>query len=118
MSTLNAHAANDAAVISFWEHARPMTVYNNDSSMPRSGTVSVHTFFFPGSSLSPEAALVGALARGHRFGEVCIEGGANFFEPNLVCLDFLLWTDRESLHALQNTNQLVQIPVPQIDFSV
>jgi hypothetical protein len=93
-------------------------VYNNDSSTPRNGTVSVHIFFFPGGSLSREPVFVGALARGHRFGEVCIKGGADFFEPNLVCLHFLLWTDRESLHALQNTNQPVHILVPQIDFSV
>lgn len=93
-------------------------VYNNDSSVPRSSTGSVHTFFFPRNSLHREAVLVAALARGHRFGEVCIKSGADFFEPDLVYLHLLLWTDQETLHALQNTNQLVHIPVPQIDFSV
>ncbi len=88
-----------------------------DSSMPRIGVVSVRALLFPGSSLSREAALVGALSRGHRLGEVCIQCGADFFEPNLVCFHLLLWPDREGLHALQNANQPVYIPVPQIEFS-
>src|SRR5229473_4016821 len=89
-----------------------------DSSMPRISGVSVRRLVFPGSSLSSEAALVGALARSSSLGEVCIECGADFFEPNLECFHLLLWTDRESLHALKNTNQPVQIPVPQKQFAV
>ncbi len=78
----------------------------------------VCALFFPGSSLSVEAPLIGAFSRGHRFGEVSIERGANFFQPNLVRFHLLLWTDRESLHPLKNTNQPVQIPVPQKKFAV
>ena len=118
MSLVNAAAVIAAGVIGSREHGRPITVHNNDSSMPRIGPVSVRAPLFPGSSLSVEAALIGALACGHRFGEVCIECCANFFEPDLVCFHLLLRTDRESLHALQNTNQPVHIPVPQIDFGV
>src|SRR5260370_42712869 len=107
MSLLNADAAIAAGVIGFGAHGRPITVQINDSSMPRIGVVPFRGLFFPSSSLSVKAALVGSLARGHGFGEVSIERGANFFEPDLVCLHFLFWTDRESLHALQNTNQPV-----------
>ncbi len=89
-----------------------------DSSMPRISGVSVRRLVFPGSSLSSEAALVGALARSSSLGEVCIECGADFFEPNLECSHLLLWTDRESLHALKNANQPVHIPVPQKEFAV
>src|SRR5258708_39072935 len=88
-----------------------------DSSMPGIGVVSVRALLFPGRSLSREAALFGAFSRGHRLGEVCIQCGADFFEPNLVCFHLLLWADREALHALQNTNQPVYIPVPQKEFS-
>jgi hypothetical protein len=118
MSLLNATAVIAAGVIGTREYGRPAALLNNYSSMTRSGRVCGRALPFPGSSLSREAALIGALARGHRFGEVCIECGANFFEPNLVGLHLLLWTDRESLHTLQNTNQPVHIPVPQKDFGV
>src|SRR5260370_40295077 len=117
MRHLNADAAIAAGVIGSREPERPITVKIKDSSMPRLGGVSVRALLFPGSSLSREAALVGAFPRGHRLREVCIQCGANFFEPDLVCFHLLLWADREGLHALQNTNQPVYTPVPQIEFS-
>src|SRR5437660_3375447 len=88
-----------------------------DSSMPWIGGISVRALLSPGSSLSCEAALVGALARGHSLREVSIECGAYFLEPNFEYFHVLLWADREGLHALQNANQPVYIPVPQIEFS-
>jgi len=117
MRLLNANAAIAAGVIGSQEPEHPIIVKNKDCSLPRIGGVSVRPLLFPGSSLSREAALVGALARSSSFGEVCIECGADFFEPNLECSHLLLWTDRESLHALKNANQPVHIPVPQIEFS-
>ena len=92
-------------------------VKNVDSSRPQIGGVSVRPLVFPGNSLSREADLVGAFSRGHRLGEVCIQCGSDFFEPNFVCFHLLLWADREGLHALQNTNQPVYVPVPQKEFS-
>jgi hypothetical protein len=118
MSLLNADAVNAAGVIGRREVTGPITMQNSNSLVTRIARVSVCALPFPGSPLSRKAALVGALARGHRFGEVCIECGTNFFEPNLVGFHLLLWTDRESLHTLQNTNQPVHIPVPQKDFGV
>jgi hypothetical protein len=44
----------------------------------------VYVLLFLESSLPAEAAFIGALARGHRFGEVSIERGADFLEPELV----------------------------------
>jgi hypothetical protein len=90
----------------------------SDSSVQTIFLVVVRVFLLPGSSLSVEAPLIGAFSRGHRFGEVSIERGANFFQPNLVCFHLLLWTDRENLHPLKNTNQPVQIPIPQKKFAV
>src|SRR6266436_2820997 len=117
MRPLNADAANAAGGINSREPECRITPQIDYSSMPRIGGVSVRDVLFPGSSLSCEAALVGALARGHSFGEVSIECGADFFEPNFVCFHVLLWADREGLHSLQNANQPVYIPVPQIEFS-
>lgn len=118
MSLLNATAVIAAGVIGRRKVRGPITMQNSNSLVTRIARVSVCALPFPGSSLSREAALVGSLARGHRFAEVSIECGANFFDPNLVRLHLLLWADREGLHTLQNANQSVHIPVPQIDFGV
>jgi len=114
----NAGAAIAAGVIGFREHGHPITVQINDSSMPRIGRISVRAFLFAGSSLSREAALVGGVfAWAIASVKSAFSGGPDFFEPNLVCFHLLLWAEREGLHALQNTNQLVHILVPQIEFS-
>src|SRR5713101_2914833 len=117
MRLLNANAAIAAGVLGSQEPEHASIVKIADSSMPRIGGVSARALLFPRGSLSREAALVGAFSRGHRLGEVCIQCGADFFEPNLVCFHLLVWADREGLHALQNTNQPVYIPVPQKEFS-
>src|SRR5712691_3393686 len=117
MRLLNANAAIAAGVLGSQEPEHASIVKIADSSMPRIGGVSVRVLLFPCGSLSREAALVGAFSRGHRLGEVCIQCGADFFEPNLVCFHVLLWADREGLHALQDTNQPVYIPIPEIEFS-
>src|SRR5260370_28629603 len=52
----------------------------------------------PGSSLSREAALVGAFLLGHPFGADCVRCGAAFFEPNFDSLGRI-----EGLLALQDT---------------
>ena len=117
MRLLNANAAIAAGMLGSRKPERPRMVKIIKSLMLRIGGVLVRTLLFPYGSLSREAALVGAFSRGHRLGEVCNQCGADFFEPNLVCFHLLVWTDREGLHALKNTNQPVHIPVPQIEFS-
>src|SRR5260370_13630992 len=99
MRHLNADAAIAAGVIGSREPERPITVKIKDSSMPRLGGVSVRALLFPGSSLSREAALVGAFPRGHRLREVCIQFSANFFQPALVCVHLLLLAHAGSLHC-------------------
>src|SRR6266436_1437538 len=88
------------------------------SSVPWIDPVFVDAFLFPSCSLCRETTLVRAFSCGHRFGEVSIECGTNFLEPNLVRFHLLLWTDRERLHALQYANQAVHIAIPQINFGV
>src|SRR6266446_3503379 len=117
MRLLNANAAIAAGMLGSRRPERSLMVKIIKSLMLRIGGVLVRTLLFPYGSLSREAALVGAFSRGHRLGEVCIQCGADFFEPDLVCFHLLLWADREGLHALKNTNQPVHIPVPQIEFS-
>ena len=74
-------------------------------------------FFLRSQSVVSLGGFGRSVPGGHRFGEVCIQCGAEFFEPDLVYLHLLLLADREGLHALQNTNQPVYILVPQIEFS-
>src|SRR5229473_1968905 len=95
MRLLNANAAIAAGVLGSQEPEHASIVKIADSSMRRIGVVSVRALLFPCGSLSREAALVGAFSRGHRLGEVCIQCGADFFEPNLVCFHLLVWADRE-----------------------
>ena len=131
---LNADAANAAGVIGCREHGRPITAHTNDCSMLRISCVFVHGLFFPCSSLSREAALVGALARGHRFGEVSIECGANFFEPNLQMLSSpaldgsrespcveeheSAGPDSDSTKTVRRKGLLSMFAIPFADFSV
>jgi len=72
MSLPNADAAIAAGVIDSQGYARPITVHNDQCSMPRIGLVSVRALLFPGSSLFRDTALIGALAGGHGCDEVSI----------------------------------------------
>src|SRR5216684_7968131 len=83
---------------------------------PDSLAIWFSTCVFPCGSLSFETTVIVSFEGRHRCGEVDVECGADFFGPNLVCFHLLPWTDRESLHALQHTNQPVHIAVAQIDF--